>query len=199
MLDKRFSYIDKASDLTLDMIKNYRDSLIILGDERQLYNPLTNSYIGLGMTAYNYILNCLNAAGGKSVFYWHVDNNKEYKLVFNDSNNNEFESAYTSRRVTFNPATWTLTSQYFKGDLKGKAELSNYSYYSQYSYNMMVENTNQDSSYYLTMSNSSTTGEYSYSYVNQDLQYNPNMKVLSTSYFDGQVDPADQWGIMGSE
>ena len=199
--DKRFTYIDKAADLTLDMIKQYRDSLILISDEKQIYNPLTNSYVGIGMTAYNNLIKKIDNNANLSTFIYlnkTTNTNKEYKFTFNESEGGEFAYAYTSSGLTFNPSTGTLTSKEFKGNLKGNAETSNYSYYSNYAYSMLVKNTESDSTYYITMSNSDKTNEYSYSYVNSDLKYNPKDQTLMTAIFDGQVDPADQWGIMGS-
>ena len=197
--DKRFTYIDKAADLTLDMIKQYRDSLILVGDEKQIYNPLTNSYVGIGMTAYNNLIEMINnvSNAGTTILLNKTEKDKEYNFTFNESEGGEFAYAYTSSALTFNPSTGTLTSKEFKGNLKGNAESSNYSYYSNYAYSMLIKNTESDSTYYLTMSNSDKTDEYSYSYVNSDLKYNPKEQTLMTAIFDGQVDPADQWGVMG--
>lgn len=55
--NKFFSYIEKASELTQDMINQYNSSLIFLGDEKQIFVPVINTYVGLGQTAYSYILN----------------------------------------------------------------------------------------------------------------------------------------------
>ena len=53
--EKMFAYIDVSRDLTLDMVQQYKNAMIILGDEKQLFNPLTNSYVGIGQTAYEWI------------------------------------------------------------------------------------------------------------------------------------------------
>ena len=55
--NKFFSYIEKANELTQDMINQYNSSLIFLGDEKQIFVPVINTYVGLGQTAYSYILN----------------------------------------------------------------------------------------------------------------------------------------------
>lgn len=51
--DKIFSYIDIGADLTLEMVEQYRNSLIFLGDEQQIFQPLTGAYVGIGMTYFN--------------------------------------------------------------------------------------------------------------------------------------------------
>ena len=58
--EKMFTYIDTAKDLTLSMVQQYKNSLIILGDEKQMFLPLTGTYVGLGQSAYSYILTKLN-------------------------------------------------------------------------------------------------------------------------------------------
>lgn len=63
--EKMFAYIDVAGDLTLDMVQQYKNAMIILGNEKQLFNPLTNSYIGIGQTAYEYILGKLTSGDGR--------------------------------------------------------------------------------------------------------------------------------------
>ena len=50
--EKMFAYINVANDLTLDMVQQYKNAMIILGDEKQIFNPLTNSYVGIGQSAY---------------------------------------------------------------------------------------------------------------------------------------------------
>ena len=51
--DKIFSYIDVAKDLTSEMIQEYTNSLIFIGDEQQIYHPLTGAYVGIGMSNFN--------------------------------------------------------------------------------------------------------------------------------------------------
>ena len=51
--DKIFSYIDVAQDLTPEMIHEYTNSLIFIGDEQQIYHPLTGAYVGIGMSNFN--------------------------------------------------------------------------------------------------------------------------------------------------
>lgn len=58
--EKMFTYIDVARDLTLSMITQYKNAMIVLGDEQQMFLPATGSYVGLGMSAYTYVLNKLN-------------------------------------------------------------------------------------------------------------------------------------------
>lgn len=53
--EKLFSYINVANDLTPEMVSYYRSSLIFLGDEQQIYHPLTGAYVGIGMTYFNQV------------------------------------------------------------------------------------------------------------------------------------------------
>jgi len=54
--NKLFAYIRQASNLSPEIVEQYKNSLIFMGDEKQIYQPLTNSYIGIGTTAYNNLL-----------------------------------------------------------------------------------------------------------------------------------------------
>ena len=51
-----FAYIDNHGELTQSMVNQYKDSLIFLGDEKQIFVPLINAYVGIGSTAYNNLL-----------------------------------------------------------------------------------------------------------------------------------------------
>ena len=58
--DKPFAYIEHKSDLTEQLCFLYKNSLIFIGDEKQIYNPLTNSYVGIGLSSYNTIISNFN-------------------------------------------------------------------------------------------------------------------------------------------
>ena len=45
--NKIFGYISHKSDLTEDIKERYKGSLILVGDAHQLFNPLTNTWVGL--------------------------------------------------------------------------------------------------------------------------------------------------------
>ena len=197
--DKRFAYIDKASDLTLSMVEKYKEAFILLGDEKQLFNPLTNSYVGISQSAYNYVLERLNNITASSADASKIivtDRNEEFNVSLNNVTGNDYGVTYTSPFIKYNPSKQLLSSTYFKGDLIGT---SYFSYYANISYFSPVKNTNEDQSYYVTFSNTNTNNQSSYSYVNNDLVYNPLDKTLMTDIFDGQVDPEDQWGVMGED
>ena len=51
-----FAYIDNHGELTQSMVNQYNDSLIFLGDEKQIFVPLINAYVGIGTTAYENLL-----------------------------------------------------------------------------------------------------------------------------------------------
>ena len=48
-----FGYINKSNDLTEDIIQRYKNSLIFIGDEKQIYVPAVNSYVGVGQSIIN--------------------------------------------------------------------------------------------------------------------------------------------------
>jgi len=122
-----FAYIKSNSDLTIGMAQMYENSLIFIGDEKQIWQPKTNAYVGIGMTAYNSIFDAVSS------------------------------SANTIR---------------------------------QYS-------TNTNGSYFITFSNNNGNGVFANSYVNTGLRFNPFTKTAYSSYYEGQLDPKDQWGYIG--
>ena len=58
--DKMFAYIAHSGQLTQSMVDQYKNSLIFLGDEKQIFNPITGAYVGIGESAYQYILTKLD-------------------------------------------------------------------------------------------------------------------------------------------
>lgn len=64
--NKLFAYsYAKINDA--DLLKQYENSLIFLGYEGQIYQPLTNTYIGIGKTAYNNLVNQINDVTGNKI------------------------------------------------------------------------------------------------------------------------------------
>lgn len=55
-----FAYIAHSGQLTQSMVDQYKNSLIFLGDEKQIFNPITGAYVGIGESAYQYILTKLD-------------------------------------------------------------------------------------------------------------------------------------------
>ena len=55
--DKLFGYISKSSDLDENIIQRYKNSLIFIGDEKQIYIPTINSYVGIGVSYLDNVIN----------------------------------------------------------------------------------------------------------------------------------------------
>jgi len=51
--EKLFTYIDQAEQLTQEMVDQYKSSLIFLGDEQQIFQPLTGTYVGIGKSQFD--------------------------------------------------------------------------------------------------------------------------------------------------
>ena len=95
--EKLFTYINVKDDLTSEMIEQYKSSLIFLGDEQQIYQPLTGAYIGIGISYFNQIREELaNNTTLLNKFDEHVHQNvvnslwaefskEEFNAVFTDS------------------------------------------------------------------------------------------------------------------
>ena len=51
--NRLFAYIKHGVDITEDIKQMYQNSLILIGDEKQIYVPAKNAYVGISMTSYN--------------------------------------------------------------------------------------------------------------------------------------------------
>ena len=49
---KLFAYVSHGKNINDRIRQKFAKSLIFIGDEGQIYNPLTNTYVGIGQTAY---------------------------------------------------------------------------------------------------------------------------------------------------
>jgi len=58
--EKIFSYIANGSELNENMVAQYQSSLIFIGDEQQIFNPLTGAYVGIGLTRFNQVAQSLS-------------------------------------------------------------------------------------------------------------------------------------------
>ena len=71
-----FTYIQNHTQLTESMLNEYRNSMIFLGDQKQIYVPVINTYVGLGQDAYTYILNKFDKADDNlNDLYDHINHN----------------------------------------------------------------------------------------------------------------------------
>jgi len=81
--NKLFTYVssykallDNTDNFTTNIKENYPNSLVFVGDERIIWQPLTNTYIGIGQSAYSYIisqLDFLKESTGTTAATPHVD------------------------------------------------------------------------------------------------------------------------------
>ena len=264
--DKLLAYIHHKSDLSQEIIDKYVNSLIFIGDEQQIYQPLTNTYVGIGKSEFDRILSF-------SSITQVIPTNENVNLYMNFSYNNSFGFTYVDEQLKYNPYLNTLTTSYFVGTLHGNALSANrlaydtsytiwgqsffadgrpknasgnmtvngnitktknitptttylytlgstslwYSYtysasfignlyglatnainsleseYSNYSYTSRIISTNGNTDLFITFA---YNNNYSYSYVDEQLKYNPESNTLTTSYFVGTLDPALQWGTI---
>ena len=122
--NKMFAYVPSKSDLTVDNINLYSNSLIFIGDENQIYQPLTNTYIGIGNTAYNNLFNDYISKIDKLYIHSTLnDDNKYYFPILKTAGINSFYYTYLSSRIGVNP-----DKQLFIGNLSGTSYTSSYSY-----------------------------------------------------------------------
>jgi len=55
--NKLYAYIKHGVDISPEIKERYNSSMIFIGDEQQIYVPVMNTYVGIGMTAYNATIN----------------------------------------------------------------------------------------------------------------------------------------------
>jgi len=128
------------------------------------------------------------------------DNNNTTKHLFayiksNNSLTAEMAQMYNSSLIfigdeeqIWHPYTNTyigIGASYFDG-IRDKATAAN---------SLLQYSTNADNSYYITSSNNANR-EFSSSYVNTGLKYNPSSKTAYAIFYEGRMDPKDQWGYI---
>jgi len=55
--NKLYAYIKHGVDISPEIKERYNSSMIFIGDEQQIYVPVMDTYVGIGMTAYNATIN----------------------------------------------------------------------------------------------------------------------------------------------
>lgn len=114
--NKLFTYIAKKEDLTSEMVNMYKNSLIFIGDEHQIYHPLTNTTIGIGKSEFDRRLAELDIDTTMMSYLAMTD--KEYYIDFYDNNLEEEKNAsYISSALHFNAYSNTLSSDFFDGTI----------------------------------------------------------------------------------
>ena len=91
-----FAYIDNHSELTQSMVNQYNDSLIFLGDEKQIFVPLINAYVGIGTTAYENLLSRIGESNNNLDEYNKYIHNDTVTSIYAQFSPAELESIRTS-------------------------------------------------------------------------------------------------------
>ena len=122
--DNIFSYIAKKSELTNGLAQLYQNSLIFIGDEQQIYQPLINTYIGIGMTAYNNLSNVVKYKSDKLYITDELNDDEiRYFPVLKNADSGLYHYAYITDTIAVNPG-----KKLFIGNLSGTSYTSSYSY-----------------------------------------------------------------------
>ena len=162
--NKLFTYIQHKSDLTTEIAQRYKNSLIFIGDKQQIYNPLTNTYIGILSTYTTYA----------SYLQVEPKNIGTHNIIF--GNDNSYTSAYINGNLKYDARDNILycpnfNGTYFEGDLIGTATNASY---------IKVETKNTSRTYYLTFIYNNANGNKS-AYINTALKYIPSQNVTYTT------------------
>jgi len=121
--EKIFAYIAQAGLLTSSMVEEYKNSLIFLGDEKQIYIPVTNSYVGIGQTAYDTILNAIQTNGSDlNTLYDHVHQNV-VNTVSAQFTQAELEAMIPDTSHTYTWGGETVTRNNYKYQLKANQDM----------------------------------------------------------------------------
>ena len=127
--DKMFTYIATSDFLTQSMINNYNNSFIVIGDEKQAFIPILNSYIGgVGKSSYSYIRSMIIDYNNQntqtlSLDVDFVNQNKQFNILFtyyNGDSGNYY--VYSDHDLTINPNTNIIKYDNFEGNLIGNAD-----------------------------------------------------------------------------
>ena len=105
-----YSYL-KVNDANL--LKQYENSLIVIGSEQQIYQPLTNSYIGIGLTAYNNLQAYISQLKNSDI--------KESLELLDKSNVSNIYAQYSAEqyasKISGQNGTW-IGNQYYEDGTK---------------------------------------------------------------------------------
>ena len=178
--DKLFGYISKSGDLTEDIVQRYKNSLIFIGDEKQIYVPTTNSYVGVGTSTLEEIRTSVSSSD--KIYISDYANNSladpnttYYFPVIDNRLAHTYYHTYVALNVGVNPI-----SGKFIGGLQGTAD---YATVSDLTYKITTKVSSENKSYYLPFVNQMAAE--SYAYTNNRLLYNPHQELLTSTYFTG--------------
>lgn len=125
--DKLFTYIDKSSELTQSMVNEYKNSLIVIGDEKYAFIPQLNSYIGgIGVSSYEYILEMIKRIKQNAVEMKFTNADNEFYINFAYEPQSGTQYSYVTNKFFINPAGEYIRSTYFDGELRGNAYTTSY-------------------------------------------------------------------------
>ena len=108
--NKLYAYIAHGCDITTDITEVYKNSMIFIGDERQIYVPVMNAYVGIGMTAYNSTLNKI--ASLEDQFNQLAENVSTGNIskIYANYSTDELNSNITPSNIHVNDNDWALTN-----------------------------------------------------------------------------------------
>ena len=92
--DRMFAYIKHGVDVSDDIKNVFSNSLIVIGDEQQIYIPAKNAYVGIGQTAYTNT----------------VERIKELEKSVNDLNDQSFGGVVSKIYSQFTPTEYQTIS-----------------------------------------------------------------------------------------
>jgi len=121
IFDKGLAYINRSSDLTQSMVNEYKNSLIVLGDQERMYIPYINSYVGVGLEALNNIEEVIRSLRTGSIESQYTQENHNYYVNLYFSSRTEIQTSYVSNKIMFNPYDETLVVRSIIGDLLGNS------------------------------------------------------------------------------
>ena len=64
--NRLLTYVKHGIDVTQDMKNIYSNSMILIGDEKQIYVPVLNAYVGVGESRFSQVEELVNRIAGAS-------------------------------------------------------------------------------------------------------------------------------------
>ena len=127
-MNKIFTYIDSSNNITPQMLQQYQNSMIVIGDEGQAFIPILNAYIGgIGRSTYQYILDMINTFKSSLLSIKTGDQDLNYNLAFSKYDPiNKTSYMYIADDLYVNPVQGIVSAPTFHGYLDGNSYTTSY-------------------------------------------------------------------------
>ena len=135
--DKIFTYIstkEALNGLDAEVLEKYQNSLIFIGDQKQIYQPLTNTYVGIGVDAFNELQRQITQSGNNLTAFNTYIHNDVVTTIYGQYNTNDLHQ-FAEDAINESKAR-----EFLKNNTLGNSvNLTNYSYLSKTNRNVLIK------------------------------------------------------------